>query len=761
MSPAAPAGSTTWLLVRMWPWLSSTNPVPVPSASVPLHMECRPRSGSAWPGDARHAVRRAVRPPSSASCGSSMSVAAVPPRPEVGPDAAADAARDQGEQHVRPPRASHGLRSGGTRRRNRAPGHGWPSRPVRRPAGGPRQGSWGWAHIDSGRAPRCAVRPNQQRVSVRGPAVLRRRARPSPGPGIGRTGVPEPAGARTADGPEPVGFAGGLRSRPARGARAAGPVQGGSTTAAAPSAPAPPDRAVELIRAVAPPVGTARLAGGRRHRFQQPPARPVDAPVRPRTCRRHALRTRAIGRPRARRAYRARTGRNRNRTNRERVRRAGYLRTRGQPQRRVAVGRRPGPEWSAVSAVPGPGRAADRGRAPGRPGELGCPAPQRRGQRPGTEPVRPRSRVSADRADAGADRLVRCACRARSSPPSRQGHRRHRERARRPRRRTVARAQGDGPQRRRIGDGTRRPSGRWGPAGCATAPPPRVGDQGGPGDPDPEAGSARRARRCPTTTRHRGRMSRRSADCRRWNRHSPRPRPVKPSRSRRAWSRPPRAAALSAARRLRGLGPRQHALQPPLVPRPRPCTSGRSPGGPAPAHATSCPSSPSTKRGEPVSRGAVPPRGGCSGAAALTLVSETRAPACADCCSSGAPRPFDLLDPASAPRSRVALGAHDRLRPGSPVDRGPPAAAAAGGGPGPAPPGTSRVPIPEPGAPGPCAGGAAAVDPAADGAELDAQGRGDLLVRQPLDVAEHHGGAELRARGCPAPAGRRRRSACR
>ena len=43
--------------------------------------------------------------------------------------------------------------------------------------------------------------------------------------------------------------------------------------------------------------------------------------------------------------------------------------------------------------------------------------------------------------------------------------------------------------------------------------------------------------------------------------------------------------------------------------------------------------------------------------------------------------------------------------------------------------------------------GAAAVDPAADGAELHAEGRGDLLVRQSLDVAEHHGGAELRREG--------------
>ena len=39
---------------------------------------------------------------------------------------------------------------------------------------------------------------------------------------------------------------------------------------------------------------------------------------------------------------------------------------------------------------------------------------------------------------------------------------------------------------------------------------------------------------------------------------------------------------------------------------------------------------------------------------------------------------------------------------------------------------------------------AAAVDAAADGAELDAEGRRDLLVRQTLDVAEDDGDAELR-----------------
>jgi hypothetical protein len=37
----------------------------------------------------------------------------------------------------------------------------------------------------------------------------------------------------------------------------------------------------------------------------------------------------------------------------------------------------------------------------------------------------------------------------------------------------------------------------------------------------------------------------------------------------------------------------------------------------------------------------------------------------------------------------------------------------------------------------------AAVDAAADGAELDAEGRGDLLVGQPLDVAQDDGDAEL------------------
>ena len=39
---------------------------------------------------------------------------------------------------------------------------------------------------------------------------------------------------------------------------------------------------------------------------------------------------------------------------------------------------------------------------------------------------------------------------------------------------------------------------------------------------------------------------------------------------------------------------------------------------------------------------------------------------------------------------------------------------------------------------------AAAVDAAADGAELDAERRRDLLVGQALDVAEHDGGAEVR-----------------
>ena len=41
----------------------------------------------------------------------------------------------------------------------------------------------------------------------------------------------------------------------------------------------------------------------------------------------------------------------------------------------------------------------------------------------------------------------------------------------------------------------------------------------------------------------------------------------------------------------------------------------------------------------------------------------------------------------------------------------------------------------------------AAVDAAADGAELDAQRRRDLLVGQALDVAEHDGGAEVRRQG--------------
>ena len=40
--------------------------------------------------------------------------------------------------------------------------------------------------------------------------------------------------------------------------------------------------------------------------------------------------------------------------------------------------------------------------------------------------------------------------------------------------------------------------------------------------------------------------------------------------------------------------------------------------------------------------------------------------------------------------------------------------------------------------------GAAAVDAGADGAELDVEDLGDLLVGQPLDVAEHDGGAEVR-----------------
>jgi len=37
-----------------------------------------------------------------------------------------------------------------------------------------------------------------------------------------------------------------------------------------------------------------------------------------------------------------------------------------------------------------------------------------------------------------------------------------------------------------------------------------------------------------------------------------------------------------------------------------------------------------------------------------------------------------------------------------------------------------------------------AVNPAAHRAQLDAQGGGDLLVGEPLDVAEHHGRAVLR-----------------
>jgi len=39
------------------------------------------------------------------------------------------------------------------------------------------------------------------------------------------------------------------------------------------------------------------------------------------------------------------------------------------------------------------------------------------------------------------------------------------------------------------------------------------------------------------------------------------------------------------------------------------------------------------------------------------------------------------------------------------------------------------------------------MDPAPDRAQLHTQGRGDLLVRQTLDVAEHHRGTELRREG--------------
>ena len=57
--------------------------------------------------------------------------------------------------------------------------------------------------------------------------------------------------------------------------------------------------------------------------------------------------------------------------------------------------------------------------------------------------------------------------------------------------------------------------------------------------------------------------------------------------------------------------------------------------------------------------------------------------------------------------------------------------------------------------------GAATVDARAHGAELDAQGRGDLLVGQALDVAEHDGRPEVRATARRARAGRRRRSGSR
>jgi hypothetical protein len=39
------------------------------------------------------------------------------------------------------------------------------------------------------------------------------------------------------------------------------------------------------------------------------------------------------------------------------------------------------------------------------------------------------------------------------------------------------------------------------------------------------------------------------------------------------------------------------------------------------------------------------------------------------------------------------------------------------------------------------------VDPRPDGAELHVQGGRDLLVGEALDVAEHHGGPELRRQG--------------
>jgi hypothetical protein len=41
--------------------------------------------------------------------------------------------------------------------------------------------------------------------------------------------------------------------------------------------------------------------------------------------------------------------------------------------------------------------------------------------------------------------------------------------------------------------------------------------------------------------------------------------------------------------------------------------------------------------------------------------------------------------------------------------------------------------------------GAAAVDPRSDGAELEPEHVGDLLVGQTFDVAEHHRGTELRS----------------
>ena len=43
--------------------------------------------------------------------------------------------------------------------------------------------------------------------------------------------------------------------------------------------------------------------------------------------------------------------------------------------------------------------------------------------------------------------------------------------------------------------------------------------------------------------------------------------------------------------------------------------------------------------------------------------------------------------------------------------------------------------------------GAAAVDAGADGAELGVEDLGDLVVGQTLDIAEHHGGPELRRQG--------------